>query len=198
MYNPYTPGNYYNPQSFYMQQQQQRLNQMQQAFPYYNQQTYTNQQEYGMQVQGLKGRPVSSIDEAKASMIDLDGSVYVFPDINNKRIYTKQVNMDGTASLYTYVRVENNNEQQNNGNKSNGIIAGIEADDIPSPDDFRMMKQKIAELEGRIKQYDELWAISTVNADESKSTTNNSTNGETKPINAQSYRNGTGKNATRN
>ena len=47
----------------------------------------------------IKGRPVVSIDEARASQIDLDGSLYVFPDLNNKKIYTKQINMDGTASF---------------------------------------------------------------------------------------------------
>ena len=47
----------------------------------------------------IKGRPVVSIDEARASQIDLDGSLYVFPDLGNKKIYTKQINMDGTATL---------------------------------------------------------------------------------------------------
>ena len=51
---------------------------------------------------GLKGRPVSSIDEARASTIDFDGSVFFFPDLANKCIYTKQINMDGTATLLMY------------------------------------------------------------------------------------------------
>lgn len=51
---------------------------------------------------GLKGRPVASIEEARASIIDFDGSIFYFPDIANKKIYTKQVNMDGTASLNVY------------------------------------------------------------------------------------------------
>jgi hypothetical protein len=51
---------------------------------------------------GLKGRPVSSLDEVRATSIDFDGSVFFFPDLANKRIYTKQINMDGTASLYVY------------------------------------------------------------------------------------------------
>lgn len=50
----------------------------------------------------LKGRPVSSIDEVKAANIDFDGSVFIFPDIANKKIYTKQINMDGTSSLLIY------------------------------------------------------------------------------------------------
>ena len=50
----------------------------------------------------LKGRLVSSLEEARATSIDFDGSVFYFPDVANKRIYTKQINMDGTASLYVY------------------------------------------------------------------------------------------------
>lgn len=51
---------------------------------------------------GIKGRPVSSIEEARAISIDFDGSVFYFPDLANRRIYTKQINMDGTASLNVY------------------------------------------------------------------------------------------------
>jgi hypothetical protein len=51
---------------------------------------------------GLKGRPVASIEEARASIIDFDGSIFYFPDLANKRIYTKQINMDGTALLCLY------------------------------------------------------------------------------------------------
>jgi hypothetical protein len=52
----------------------------------------------------LKGRPVVSIEEARASQIDLDGSLYVFTDIGNNKIYTKQINpMTGTATLNVFV-----------------------------------------------------------------------------------------------
>ncbi len=51
---------------------------------------------------GLKGRPVSSIEEVRAAAIDFDGSVSYFPDIANGKIYTKQCNIDGTASLNMY------------------------------------------------------------------------------------------------
>ena len=51
---------------------------------------------------GLKGRPVSSIDEARATSIDFDGSVFCFPDLANRCIYTKQINLDGTATLLMY------------------------------------------------------------------------------------------------
>lgn len=51
---------------------------------------------------GLKGRPVSSIEEARAIAIDFDGIINYFPDIANNRIYTKQFQMDGTATLKMY------------------------------------------------------------------------------------------------
>ena len=51
---------------------------------------------------GLKGRPVSSIDEARATSIDFDGTVFYFPDLANRCIYTKQINLDGTATLLMY------------------------------------------------------------------------------------------------
>ena len=35
-------------------------------------------------------------------MIDFDGSVFYFSDLANKRIYTKQINLDGTALLNMY------------------------------------------------------------------------------------------------
>jgi hypothetical protein len=42
------------------------------------------------------------LEEARATSIDFDGSVFYFPDLANKRIYTKQINMDGTATLCMY------------------------------------------------------------------------------------------------
>ena len=47
-------------------------------------------------------RPVSSIEEVRACPIDFDGSVFYFADVANKRIYTKQINLDGTATINTY------------------------------------------------------------------------------------------------
>lgn len=50
----------------------------------------------------LKGRPVSSLEEVRAANIDFDGSLFIFPDIANKKIYTKQINLDGTSTLNQY------------------------------------------------------------------------------------------------
>ena len=83
-----------------------------QNYNFYPQQTQVAQQQPQYQYQNylrqappqvtLKGRLVSSLEEARATSIDFDGSVFYFPDLANKRIYTKQINMDGTASLYVY------------------------------------------------------------------------------------------------
>lgn len=101
-------GNYtgYGMTPYQQQLAQNRLNQMEQqynagtSYQPNNYQMQNSQQMGSMQI--LKGRPVSSYDEAKASMIDLDGSLFVFPDIANKRIYTKQIMLDGSAELKVY------------------------------------------------------------------------------------------------
>ena len=51
-------------------------------------------------------RPVSSLEEARASVIDFDGSIFYFPDAANKKIYTKQINLDGTSLLNMYALQE--------------------------------------------------------------------------------------------
>lgn len=76
-----------------------------QNYNYYPQQPinqYVRQSQMPQQAIMLKGRMVSSIEEAKASPIDFDGSIFYFPDLANKRIYTKQINIDGTATLNMY------------------------------------------------------------------------------------------------
>lgn len=81
---------------------------------YYQPQRTTTQPQ--QQFMGLKGRPVSSLEEARATTIDFDGSVFFFPDLANKRIYTKQINLDGTASMYMYEYKEVPNEAFNSSN----------------------------------------------------------------------------------
>ena len=62
----------------------------------------------------LKGKPVSSLEEARATSIDFDGSIFFFPDLANKKIYTKQINMDGTATMQCYELSQLPIEQNNN------------------------------------------------------------------------------------
>lgn len=104
MYNAYGSYNPYNQQLM-----QNRLANMEQQYPQQNYQQMNQMQQQMNTQQYIKGRPVSSFDEAKASMIDLDGSLFVFTDIANKRIYTKQILLDGSAELKSYKLEERNN-----------------------------------------------------------------------------------------
>ena len=87
-----------------------RMNIMYQSnYGYYNPQSQIRQtiapqltQPIMQQQPILKGHPVASLEEARATSIDFDGSVFFFPDLANKKIYTKQINADGTASLNMY------------------------------------------------------------------------------------------------
>lgn len=125
MYGNYNTGYGMNPHQ--QQLAQNRLNQMEQQ---YNVGTYQpnnyqmqNTQQMGTQMQVIKGRPVSSYDEAKASMIDLDGTLFVFTDIANHCIYTKQILLDGSAELKTYVLQEQKqNETKRSGELNEGYV----------------------------------------------------------------------------
>ena len=55
----------------------------------------------------LKGRPVVSIDEARAAQIDFDGSLFIFPDMSNGCIYTKQASSNGVI-FNKYILEEQN------------------------------------------------------------------------------------------
>lgn len=78
--------------------------------PQVSQQSYNPYLRQAPPQTGLKGRPVSSLEEVRASSIDFDGSVFYFPDMANRRIYTKQINIDGTAILNVYELIELKNE----------------------------------------------------------------------------------------
>lgn len=82
-------------------------------YPYNNLMVNTPYDNYMNRNQFLKCRPVSSKEEAMAFQIDLDGSLWVFPNVANGKIYTKQINNDGTASFGTYIYTEEKVEQPN-------------------------------------------------------------------------------------
>lgn len=93
---------------------QQRLQQMEQQYPQFAQ---PNNMQMQVNSPYIKCRAVTSYDEAKAALIDLDGSLHVFVDAANRKIYTKQINLDGTASLNSY-SLETPSDVSNIPNKS--------------------------------------------------------------------------------
>lgn len=120
----------------------------------YDQQQYANQyngymrgqQAFNQPQQMINCRLVSSYDEAKASMIDLDGSLFVFTDVANKKIYTKQIMLDGTAELKTYVLENNQNKmQEQQAQQNNMYVLRTDSEDV-----IKSMKQRIEELGGGV------------------------------------------------
>lgn len=96
------PAAYASPMGNPSAMQMQRLAQMEQQYPQFAQQPMGQGITQQQAPVYIKCRAVTSIDEAKAAMIDLDGSLHVFTDIPHRKIYTKQINLDGTASLNVY------------------------------------------------------------------------------------------------
>ena len=84
--------------------------------PYENYMNLNRQQQPQNYVvnQFLKCRPVASKEQARAFQIDLDGSLWVFTDVGNGKIYTKQISPDGTAKFNTYVLTQQDENVYNN------------------------------------------------------------------------------------
>lgn len=96
MYGQYGP---YNPYAGATQQMQQRLNYLQQQQQMYQPAYQQSMQQAPVQ---LKGRIVTSIDEAKAAQVDLDGSSTYFPAPAEGKIYEKLIGMDGLPVFRVY------------------------------------------------------------------------------------------------
>lgn len=135
------------PLSPYQQQMyQDRINAYDQQQQYANQYNgyMRGQQAFNQPQQMINCRPVSSYDEAKASMIDLDGSLFVFTDVANKKIYTKQIMLDGTAELKTYVLESNQNNVKEQVQDSQYVLKTDFENVINS------LKNKMEELQGGV------------------------------------------------
>ena len=92
-------------------------------------------------------RPVSSIEEVRAYPIEFDGSIFYFPDIANKKIYTKFVNLDGTVAIGLYEF-----KDFNNANQSIDVSSYITRDEFDSVvSQLKQMFQEIKEEEEHLK-----------------------------------------------
>lgn len=61
---------------------------------------------------GIKGRMVTSVDEARAAQIDFDGSMNYFPAPAEGKIYVKSIGLDGLPVFEVYQRVDAAPKQQ--------------------------------------------------------------------------------------
>lgn len=92
----------YNPQM-------QQPNMQQQPVQNYNPQPVTP-----INIQGLQGKTVDSMDVVKAMDIPLDGSISYFPLTDGTAIITKQLQSDGTSKTLMYKLAENQEPIKNN------------------------------------------------------------------------------------
>lgn len=99
----------------------------------------TSSMQSGLIPKYLKGRPVSCFQEAQGFAIDMDGSLHLFPDIANKRIYTKQLLNDGSCPVKCYVEqeIQNTTPSQVEEPVSNKLLEDL--------------KNKVAMLEQQLK-----------------------------------------------
>lgn len=103
-------GNYpaYNPVPMdpAMVEMQERLKRMQQ-------QAYRSMpSQPAMQYGGIKGRMVTSVDEARAAQIDFDGSMSYFPCPAESKIFAKGLDLNGNPVFEVYQLVSGNVQQQ--------------------------------------------------------------------------------------
>jgi hypothetical protein len=103
-------------------------------------------------------------------MIDLDGSVFYFIDQAHKAIYTKQIGLDGTATLNTYILSE--------GKPVQGQVSPSVSEPIVTQSEFN---QAIGLLQGQINTLHGQLIGGITNA---QPNANDGTNGKRKKPNA--------------
>ena len=121
----YYPQNGYSYQQFYPQQSSQNL----------SQQGY--QQNMMSQQVLLQGYPVPDEITARNAEVSTNGTISIFPDIQNGKIYTKQLDMNTFAPIF---RVYQLVEQQQS------------ATNYVSTEDFQKLQNYVADLEKKINE----------------------------------------------
>lgn len=130
-------NNTFNP---YMQQQYQQQifqPQQQQQYQQYQQQQQQYQQQQQPNFPSIK--PVTGIEEVRASSISFDGSVSYFSDKANNKIYTKFIDLNGLPQIQIY-KLEQNPISENNNNN-------IDNKEFVSRKEFDILQEKIGKYE---------------------------------------------------
>lgn len=139
MYNPYTN----NPYNFNYNGDLSRVDRVN-YFPNSSPQLANNYSNYQMNnnqaMIGFDCKPVTSIDEAKAATVKLDGNPSYMVDINAKSIYEKKLDMNtGAANFKIYKLVENYDTPKQTD------FSEIQKN-IVSKDDFIKLDEKVSAL----------------------------------------------------
>lgn len=148
MYNPYTSNNYsYN---YGDMSKLDRLNYLQSTNPqlannYQNPTQPFNSFSPSMSSQPIINfdcKPVTSVDEAKASPARLDGNPVYMIDINAKSIYEKRLDMNTGAANFNVYKLVDNPENLVNENQ----IEQINYENIASKEDLIKIDEKVSAL----------------------------------------------------
>ena len=75
-------------------------------------------------------KPVTSIDEAKAQSVKIDGTPTYLVDIGNKKIYEKKLNMNDGSAIFNVYQLTENNENQSNAYKNIDLSEMLSIDDL--------------------------------------------------------------------
>lgn len=131
-----------------------------QQFSYgYPNSSYGNQFSYPMNTQmnqpvqpKVYCKAVTSEDEAKAAPIELDGSLHIFTHLNQGKIYTKQLELDGNAPLRTFVMITEADPTptENSTIEKIDYVSKKEFDDL-----YSLYEDMDKELRGLSKDFDE-------------------------------------------
>ncbi len=152
-------------------QMQQRLNYLQQQQQMYQPPAYQPPMQqpnaYQPAQQSIKGRPVTSIEEARAAQVDLDGTSTYFPAPAEGKIYEKLIGMDGLPIFRVYTMQQGEEQKQPVYADNNVVIA---------------LQRRIEKLEQQIggMNYDEHISNDADGAASTKSNGNNATVRRTK------------------
>lgn len=118
----YPPNNYSYPQGYSQQQTNQ-----------FSQQGY--QQNLMPQQVTLQGYPVPDEMTARNAEVSTNGTISIFPDIQNGKIYTKQLDMNSFAPIFKIYQLV---QQQQSG--------------MNYGDDFQNLQNRVANLENKINE----------------------------------------------
>lgn len=135
----------YNPYLGAVPQMQQRLANLQNYQQMYQPQAGANYN-LGVNCPQLKGRQVTSIEEARAAQIDLDGSSTFFPSLAEGKIYEKSIDLNGVPVFRVYVlakgqRTETMADLQKRIEVLEQRIGGMRYESVPAHADVAVSKQ---------------------------------------------------------
>lgn len=74
----------------------------------------------------LKGRMVTSVDEAKASQFDLDGTITFFPSLAENKIYAKTLDNNGLPVFLQFVMVQEQPKPMADNSMLDSLVKRIE------------------------------------------------------------------------